>query len=103
MTHRAVAAYAAGVYKETQPAIDALKDTIAANEAAKKTLGAYMIEKNLDVFCGVTLAVATFEGWDTAKLREYLGDKVADFRTRGTRKHFGLARRPSRNASNQPS
>jgi len=96
MTSQADAIKAARTYKVTQVDIDKIKDIIAANSAAKKVLGAYMVEQKLNVFRGVTLRVVPFQGWDNAKLRAYLGDKVADFRQPQDRKYFGLAKRGSR-------
>lgn len=93
MTSRTDAVEAARVFRDTQPEIDALKDTLAANKAAKEILGAYMLERKLDVFRGVTLTCVAFTGWNSDKLNLFLGEKVAQFRTTGQRKHFGLARR----------
>jgi len=93
LTTRAAAEKAALAYRETQPAIDALKDTMARNTAAKKTLGSYMTEKNLPSFRGVTLRIVSFEGWDSDKLRDYLGDKAKNFRRPMDRKYFDLAKR----------
>lgn len=93
MPTRAEAVKAADVYKEHQPALDAVKDAASAVEKAKKVLGAYMIEQDINVFRGVTLALAPYEGWDYDKLRAFLGDKVSDFKTAGNKKHFGLVKR----------
>lgn len=96
MTSQADAIKAARTYKITQVDIDAIKDIMAANTAAKKILGEYMLEKKLPVFRGVTLKVIPFDGWDSTKLRAYLGDKAADFREPRGRRYFGLAKRASR-------
>lgn len=93
MTTQLEAIKAARTFRETQPLIDALKDTVSANTAAKKVLGDYMTVRDLDVFRGVTLRVVPFEAWDNAKLREFLADKVAEFRSKVGRKYFGLAKR----------
>jgi hypothetical protein len=90
VTTRAAAEKAALTFRETQPAIDAIKDTMARNAAAKKVLGAYMIEKQLTIFRGILLKVVPFEGWDNDKLREYLGTKVSKFRRMTDRKYFDL-------------
>jgi hypothetical protein len=95
VTTRADAIKAASIYKTTQIDLDAIKDTIAANSGAKKILGAYMMEQSLNVFRGVTLRVVAFDAWDNAKLRAYLGDKIADFRQQQDRKYFGLSKRAS--------
>ena len=95
MTTRAAAEKAALTYRETQPAIDALKTTLARNAAAKKTLGAYMVEKKLRTFRGVGLKCVPFDGWDNDKLRSYLGEKARDFRKTLDRKYFYLVKRPA--------
>jgi len=93
VTTRDAAEKAVLVYKETQPAIDALKSTTARNTAAKKTLGAYMTEKNIATFRGVTLTCVPYDGWDYDKLRAYLGDKVKTFQRSLDRKHFAIVKR----------
>jgi hypothetical protein len=90
VTTRASAEKAALTYRETQPAVDALKDTFARNAAAKKILGAYMIEKDLPSFRGVSLKVVPSSDWDSDKLHIYLGDKAGQFRKAFGRKYFGL-------------
>lgn len=93
MTSKADAVEAARVYRETQPAIDALKETRKANDAAKKILGPYMDENQLDVFRGVTMQVVTRKVLDGDKLAVFLGDKLKDFRRSVAYKNFGLAKR----------
>lgn len=93
MTTRAAAEKAALTYRETQPAIDALKTTMYRNTAAKKTLGAYMIEKDLPSFRGVTLTLTPSEVFDNDKLLAYLGDKAKGFRKIVYRKCFGFTKR----------
>jgi hypothetical protein len=93
VTSQADAIKAARVYRETQPAIDALKDTMNANTAAKKILGEFMLEQKRDVFRGVTLRVVRFDGWDGDKLAAFLGDKAKNYRKPLDRKYFGLAKR----------
>jgi hypothetical protein len=94
-TTQAAATKAARDYKMTQVDIDKLKDIIALNAAAKKILGDYMLERKIGIFKGVTLHIVPSEGWDNAKLRAYLGNKVAEFRYPIGRKYFGLAKRSS--------
>lgn len=93
---RAAAVEAAATYLSTQPDIDALKDTIAANEASKKILGEYMLTQTpaLKVFRGVTLSVSPFSGWDSDALRAHLGAAAAKFRKELVRKHFGVRTPP---------
>jgi hypothetical protein len=93
VTTQAEAADAARTYRETQPKLDALKDTIAANTAAKKILGPYMTAKKLDLFRGVELRISSVSGWDWDKLRVYLGDKAAEFKKPTDRQYFSLHQR----------
>lgn len=93
MTTRAAAEKAVVTYKETQPALDAIKTTMARNSAAKKTLGAYMIEQNLPSFRGVTLKLVPSLRWDNDKLLAYLGDKAQDFRKSVNSKYFDIIKR----------
>jgi hypothetical protein len=93
VTTQAEAIKAARTYRETQPQLDELKGVIAANKAAKKVLGEYMVAKDLSIFKGVELSLVPFEGWDNSKLREFLGDKVAEFRGKFDRKYFKLHKR----------
>ena len=95
MTTRADAVKAAHLYKVTQIDLDAIAGTIAANTGAKKILGAYMTEKKLPIFRGVTLRVVEYSAWDNAKLSAFLGDKAGEFRTKMGRKYFGLRKRAS--------
>lgn len=93
MTSQADAVKAARIYRETQPAIDELKDTTKANDAAKRILGPFMEEKGLLVFRGVTLKCVTIEVLDGDKLSVYFGDKLSEYRKKVIRKYFGLATR----------
>jgi len=93
---RAAAVEAAIVYKDTQPKVDEVKATIAANKAAKDTLGAYMIEQGVDVFRDVLLTVDYFEGFDQTRMVAYLGEKANRFKVTRTRKHFGLRQHASK-------
>lgn len=93
MTSQPDAVKAARVYRETQPLIDELKETMRANDAAKRILGPYMVEKGLEIFRGVTLKCVTIEVLDGDKLSVLLGDKLSEYRKKITRKTFGLAKR----------
>lgn len=84
---------AARVYKETQPTLDMVKETVAANEAAKKTLGAYMMEHELTIFRGVSLRIVNADAWDNLALLAYLGDKAKDYRKATKRKYFDIVKR----------
>jgi hypothetical protein len=95
MTTQAEAIKAARIYKQTQFELDAIANTKAANEGAKRILGAYMTEKKVNSFRGVTLRIVQFDAWDNTKLRAYLGDKVSEFRLKQDRKYFGLRTRAS--------
>lgn len=99
MTTQADAGKAARIFKETQPAIDALKDTVAANKAARKILDAYMAPKNLTSFCGVGRTVTTSSVFDFPKLLVYLGDKAADFKRLQVRTSFKLLKRAKRSTN----
>jgi hypothetical protein len=96
VTSQADAIKAARVYRETQPAIDELKETMAANTAAKKILGAFMVETKRDSYRGVNLRIVSFDGWDGDKLAAFLGDKAKDFRRPLDRKYFSLRKRGSK-------
>ena len=96
MPTQAEATKAAAVYRATQPAIDALKATVAENDAAKKTLGAYMVEKDLTVFKGVTFAVSPTSVWDWPALIAFVGDKAGELHKPGTRRYFGLVKRAAK-------
>jgi hypothetical protein len=87
---------AARTFRETQPAINALKDTVAANKAARETLGEYMAPRHLTLFRGVELKVVPFSGWDMDALKRYLGSKASRFRKPVDRKYFDLAKRARR-------
>lgn len=98
MTSQADAIKAARVYRETQPAIDALSDTLKANAGSKKILSAYMHEHEptLSIFRGVTLRVVTYKIWDGDKLSAFLGDEAKNYRKPSNRDYFGLAKRAKR-------
>ena len=84
---------AARVIKRVQPQLDALKEESKANDAAKKTLGAYMVEKGLDVYRGVSMRVVEFDGWDNDRLRAFIvdqGAKVDEFRAKRPRHYFNV-------------
>lgn len=96
MTTLRAATEAARIYRQTQPAIDEIKDLVAANTAAKKVLGEYMLAMGLDLFRGVTLRVVPSTGWESDKLYLLLGKRVSEFRGSFTKKYFGLATRAKR-------
>lgn len=79
--------------KRLQPEFDARKEDEKLLDAAKKTLGAHMIEKGIDTYRGIALRVVEYGAWDDAKVREHLGDRAEEFRTKRPRRFFSIVGR----------
>jgi hypothetical protein len=82
--------------KRTQPVLDAVKEDDKANKAAKKILGAHMVEHNLDAYRGISMREVEYDAWDDEKLRGHLGDQVAGFRVKRPRRYFTVIGRKRR-------
>lgn len=77
-------------YKELAPQAQEAKQVLAELKDVESVLAKHMDAKGLLEYRGIKMSIGRWVNWDGAKLRDFLGDKAADYKTSGPKREFRL-------------